>query len=176
MAMTFNSIATETGTVVPSCVTSTGCLSPIGSTGPFCCCRLIGIRFYRYLNIGTSGNQDKKQKKPQVLKLFMKWTGDIKPRNIELPEDLHAEIKSVAAKRGTTLKGAYQEALEQWLEPEAHADLGLAATIGESVLAWLCDPSTEEYESAYYAKKFGIDPSIIESQKAEFLRRKKRGS
>lgn len=49
----------------------------------------------------------------------MEWNGPIKPVNVELPDELHRAVKSAAPLRGTTTKGAYQIALEDWLYPEA---------------------------------------------------------
>lgn len=45
----------------------------------------------------------------------MEWSGQLKSRNVEIAEDLHAAVKSEAAKRGIPLYEAYAEALTNWL-------------------------------------------------------------
>lgn len=47
----------------------------------------------------------------------MNWKGPIKPVYIDLPEDLHAKVRSEAPLRKTTARAAYQEAIERWLFP-----------------------------------------------------------
>lgn len=48
----------------------------------------------------------------------MKWSGAIKPINVELPEDLHRAMKTQAPARGMTVKDAYAEALSVWLDKD----------------------------------------------------------
>lgn len=54
----------------------------------------------------------------------MRWTGEIKPTNIELPEDLHNAMKSEAPKRQMTVKVAYREAATAWIDAAPGSKLG----------------------------------------------------
>jgi hypothetical protein len=55
----------------------------------------------------------------------MKWVGDIKNTNVELPDDLHHAVKTKALALKKSARQAYQEALEAWL-----SGAGLDKSIG----------------------------------------------
>jgi hypothetical protein len=46
----------------------------------------------------------------------MKWSGPIKPIVIELPADMHTQVKSEAPLRGKTIREVYIECITAWLE------------------------------------------------------------
>lgn len=76
----------------------------------------------------------------------MAWSGAIKNTNVELPDDLHQAIKEAAVKRRTTIKQAYLEALEGWLQespsistesPVAQIDTSLGSTLSNKLVVAL---------------------------------------
>lgn len=45
----------------------------------------------------------------------MKWTGSIKAKQVEIPEDLHAAVKAKAASMSIRTVDGYIDALDRWV-------------------------------------------------------------
>ena len=64
----------------------------------------------------------------------MEWKGPIKAISVELPEDLHAEMKSAAPRRKMFLRDAYVKALSNWLANDipVSGDAASSEVLGDS--------------------------------------------
>lgn len=65
---------------------------------------------------GTLGSQGVIPRNPRSLIFKMRWTGSIKSVYIDLPEDLHEAVRSMAPRRKMTARAAYIQAAERWLD------------------------------------------------------------